>query len=420
MLFVAIVVGMLCSFDLYAGEGIVYETKAWRDDVKTLRTSPRGETTSTFPLIRLGDGNGMEFSFDCVNGEIGNYDYTVVHCDKDWRKSALSEPEWCEGFATNAIEDAATSMNTTVPYVHYRFSLPNQDCKFKVSGNYAVVVHDAEDVHKIVATYRLYVSEQSATVLGKVNGETRKEMNGRYQQMELEVAMHNVSMVNPMEEMEVSVMQNDRPDTRVVLKPTYMSGNKFVYRDKDDLVWEGGNEYRTIDFSSRFAYNIGVESVRYYDPYYHVTLVPGMLTDGRGKYEMVKDANGRYVTHVQEYGDDDLESDYYLVHFFVSAETPLFDGKMYVIGAWNDNRMDERSRMLYNASAGGYERTVLLKQGGYSFVYAYQPNGSKRATLERTEGSYWQTENEYRVMVYHRPFGACADRLVNVTVLTNQ
>ena len=81
--------------------------------------------------------------------------------------------------------------------------------------------------------------------------------------------------------------------------------------------------------------------------------------------------------------------------------------------------MNLESRMTYNAQLKCYEKILLLKQGGYNFVYAFKEKGKKQATLLRTEGSYWQTENEYTIFVYHRGFGERYDKLLSVRSLTN-
>ena len=47
-----------------------YETKAYKNTVKTMRTSLKGDRQQDFPVIAL-DGGTITFSFDELNGEIG-------------------------------------------------------------------------------------------------------------------------------------------------------------------------------------------------------------------------------------------------------------------------------------------------------------------------------------------------------------
>ena len=61
-----------------------------------------------------------------------------------------------------------------------------------------------------------------------------------------------------------------------------------------------------------------------------------------------------------------------------------------------------------------YYASLLLKQGGYNYQYWFVQKGAKKANVEKVEGSYWQTGNEYTIYVYHRPWGERYDKLVAV------
>ena len=104
-----------------------------------------------------------------------------------------------------------------------------------------------------------------------------------------------------------------------------------------------------------------------------------------------------------------------------------FDGALYVGGELFNNEMTLRNRMQYDNDAKCYWLTALVKQGGYDYQYWFVPKESKDAsrraqanyttTTQRTDGSFWQTENEYAIYVYWRPFGARYDRLVGMQII---
>ena len=73
--------------------------------------------------------------------------------------------------------------------------------------------------------------------------------------------------------------------------------------------------------------------------------------------------------------------------------------------------------MQYDPDNKCYWLTALVKQGGYDYQYWFVGKGSQnQTTIQRVDGSYWQTENEYTVYVYWRPFGARYDRLVGLRI----
>ncbi|MPN06355.1 hypothetical protein SDC9_153611 [bioreactor metagenome] len=102
------------------------------------------------------------------------------------------------------------------------------------------------------------------------------------------------------------------------------------------------------------------------------------------------------------------------VHFMLPLKTPFLDGQLYLGGELNYNLLNDRSRLKYDFNAGAYHQTLLLKQGGYNFQYWFVPKGSSKASVEKVDGSYWQTGNEYSIYVYHRGWGERYDKLIGV------
>ena len=73
--------------------------------------------------------------------------------------------------------------------------------------------------------------------------------------------------------------------------------------------------------------------------------------------------------------------------------------------------------MQYDESLHAYEVALLLKQGYYNYQFRQLVDGKGRTA--RTEGDFYQTENEYLILVYHRPQGARYDALVGYAKLKN-
>ena len=67
--------------------------------------------------------------------------------------------------------------------------------------------------------------------------------------------------------------------------------------------------------------------------------------------------------------------------------------------------------MEYDDINHQYHAAVMLKQGYYSYQYRQEDGATAR-----TEGDFYQTENEYSVLVYYRGQGARYDQLVGYSV----
>jgi hypothetical protein len=146
---------------------------------------------------------------------------------------------------------------------------------------------------------------------------------------------------------------------------------------------------------------------------YHVVLEPdASRANNQEAYAM--DVHGGYVVNLQRNDYPDTEADYMWVHFYYPAEVPYLEGRMYIIGDLTQNLVGGDSEMVYDAAEKCYVRSLLLKQGGYNYVYALKAKNRDELSVMQTEGSFWQSRNRYDVMVYYRPFGARYDRLVGI------
>jgi len=70
--------------------------------------------------------------------------------------------------------------------------------------------------------------------------------------------------------------------------------------------------------------------------------------------------------------------------------------------------------MTYNKRRGVYETSLLLKQGFYNYTFATLENNT--INLHEINGSFFQTENEYKVIVYQKAFGDNYYKVIGVGV----
>ena len=61
--------------------------------------------------------------------------------------------------------------------------------------------------------------------------------------------------------------------------------------------------------------------------------------------------------------------------------------------------------MQYNDSEQAYTADILMKCGYYNYIYLCAKNDSARGYTQPTEGNFFQTENEYDILVYNKPTG---------------
>lgn len=368
-------------------------------------------------VIVLGTEDWVDISFDHFSHDYHRFVYKIVHCNADWTPSDLLEVDYMEGFNNQPIEDYENSLNTTMLYTHYRLSLPNEDIQFKVSGNYRVELYldeeEAEDAafpaDKPVAVACFSVVEPLMALSASVTSNTDIDTNLSHQQVSFVINYNGYNVVDPTTEIKPYIYQNGRTDNCVSqVKPTYVNPGRLEYVHNTKLIFPAGDEYRRFEVINMHYATQGVDKISFFAPYYHATLYPDKP---RHNYSFDQDHDGRYLIRYNLAEDTNIEADYLFVHFRLDMPRRS-GGNFYLTGEFTYNDFTPAYQAVYDDDEGAYEATVMLKQGAYDFMYLWVPEGSTIGQTGPAEGNFYETENEYQIYIYHRPFGGRYDRLV--------
>lgn len=383
------------------------ENGVYKENLKTLQVEANSKWGEA-PVILLGGNNHIKISFDDLQHNYVRYTYTITHCNADWKESELLQSEFLDGFNNNTIEDYEQSMNTEMEYNHYALYLPNDEVKLKVSGNYKVTIYE-DGVDTPVANACFSIIEPMVGVDVEISGNTDIDTYTTHQQISFNINYANYRVNNPIEEFKPVVCQNRRWDNCINnLRPTYIRNNQLIYSHNKQLIFDAGNEYRRFEIIDDKVPTMRIEKIEYHAPFYHAKI---FTDEQRVNYIYDQDQNGRYFIRNRDDMMNDTESDYIYTHF--KLEMPKIPaGELYINGELTNNRISEQYKMDYNLIEHIYEITIPLKQGSYNYQYLFVPDGQTTGDTSITEGSFAQTENEYYVYVYHRPFGLRYDKLV--------
>jgi len=372
----------------------------------------REEWNLSYPVISLGSDEKLVLHFDLLGDNIETYYYTFVHCDKDWNPSTIFESEYLEGFAENQVQDYDMSFNTTVNYIHYSVSFPNEDVSFKLSGNYIIKVYPFGRPGEAVITERFMVSEDDAVINAR---SMRSQLTGYYltgQQIDFSVDHSALQVQDPYNTIYSTVLQNGRWDNaRMNLKPDFTGNNKLDYSGLSSVnIFPGGNEYRYFDIRSLRYQTEFIRKTEKINTYYHVLLREADNRVARG-YFYHRDFNGKYYIAHQEGIDPDVDADYAYVHFTLPSAFPV-NGDVFVFGELTGMAFNESNRMKYNSNENIYECMLLLKQGWYNYMFAVRDDSDRDPVFSEFEGNYYETENDYIILSYYRDRNGRYDRLI--------
>ncbi|MCQ2197171.1 MAG: DUF5103 domain-containing protein [Bacteroidaceae bacterium] len=362
----------------------------------------------------------VNIGFDEMSHEYHRYIYHIDHCKADWTVSeGLFESNYLEGLNDQPIEDYEKSFNTTQIYTHYSINFPNEQTQLVLSGNYRVTVYDDDDdEHTPVLTAEFCLVEPLMSLAGTVNGNTDIDFQRSHQQVEFSLGYGSLRVMDPERELCTYVIQNRRADRCIKVTPNIRKSNGLEYNHQRALIFPGGSECHKFELLDVHQANMNVDNIRWHEPYYHATLD---CYRPQHSYTFEHDANGAFILRNSDDEDNETTCEYVITHFLFKSD-PLPGGDVYVQGNWCNNWPCEDYRMQYDEKEAKYHCAILLKQGYYDYRFVQlsgeqTPEGQPIATTEHTDGNYYQTENEYQILVYYREPGARYDRLVGYKVL---
>ncbi len=401
-------------------ENIKFEDTVYNESIHSVKFHLT-DFPLTQPIIDLESAATLALTFDDLDREIKDFYYTIIHCNADWRPSDLSTMEYIDGFDEDLLRAADFSFNTLTEFTNYRLTLPNENMAWTKSGNYILLVYETDGDKIPLITRRFVVVEPLVRIIPEMVRPTNIQKAKTHQEFDFKVAFEKIKVRNPKQELKSTILQNGRWDNAISnLPPYFIYNGEVIYDYQDKIVFPAGKEFRYVDLRSFRYRNDGVADIKEFRNVYEVTLYQDPLR-AFTTYQFFTDINGNYTVENVHEEDNDLESDYAQVLFSLEKNKPFENANVYLFGKISDWKIQERFKLAYSDKLQLYAADILLKQGFYNYGYAFVPKGTTTVDLSEIEGDWFETENEYTILTYYRPFGGRYDRLVGaITFRSNE
>ena len=401
-------ISFFCLFftSFLMGFSQVMETEA-PDYVKTITFKSRSSEQGQLPILKLGEAFTLEFDV-LLNTEPDFY-YTIEHFNYDWTPSALAKMEYLQGFDNYRIVDYENSFNAYQLYSHYNLRIPNQQTRgLTKTGNYLLSIFDENQELVFSRKFMIYKDEVAVGVAIKRSRDV-KYIEGK-QNVDIVVNTRGQLLNNPLQTVKAVIIQNNNLNTAIGnIKPQYTLGNELIYRYTDETAFWGGNEFRFFENKEIRAANVAIQYIDLQDIYNHYLF--GDIPRYNRPYTYNPDINGNFLVTALDVDSVDTEADYVNMHFTLAMPLLTDGSKVYIYGNYNNYALGDQNEMLFNSESNAYEAEMKLKQGFYNYKYVtVDPQG----TIDegRISGNFWQTENNYKVLIYYRDLGARFDELI--------
>lgn len=368
----------------------------------------KGEKEDQFPVVQIGEPVFLKFDDLLANEQ--DYYYKIVHCDYDWTPSKLLKSQYLSGIDNQRILDYENSYSTLQPYSNYKLTIPNNNVRLKVSGNYLLEVYNGSNELQFSRKFVVYKD------LVKIGGEVKRSRDFSFinekQVIQFNVNAGNFRLVNPKKEVKVAILQNYHwPTALYNIAPQFTLGTQLVYKYDQETSFFGGNEYLNFDTKDLRAPSSAISHIEVDELYEHY-LFSDRFRISR-PYTYYPDINGDFVIRTLQGTDASREAEYTNVHFSLPYSDAIGLDEVYIYGKHNNYALTNENRMVYNETNGMMEGTVKLKQGFYNYKYVIERE-DEQVDLNTISGNFHFTENTYLILVYYRNFGDLYDSIIGV------
>ncbi len=368
----------------------------------------KGPTEDQFPVIKLGES--MTLQFDDLTANEQDYYYKIIHCDYDWTPSQLLKSQYLVGMDNQRIIDYENSYTTLQPYSNYRLTIPNENIRLRVGGNYVLEVYNSSGDLQFSRRFVVYRN------LVQVGGVVRRSRDFNFvnekQVVQFSINTAGFPVVNPKREIKVAILQNHFwPTTIYNVAPQFTRGQELIYRYDKETSFFGGNEFLNFDTKDLRTTNFAISKIELKDIYHHYLFENDFRNND--EYTYFPDINGDFVIRTLQGEDVSREAEYTKVHFSLPYTPEIGLDKVYVIGKFNNYTIEEENQMIFNEDAGRMELELPIKQGFYNYKYIIEREGGT-IDLNTVSGNFHFTENNYLILVYYRDFGDIYDSIIGI------
>ena len=375
-------------------------------NIKTVSFVQNGQ--NAIPIFQLGDS--FQLQFDDLYGNEANYYYTITHCDYDWKPSQLAKSEYLNGFDDQRVQDYTNSFNSLQVYSHYRLSFPNRLTQFRVSGNYVIKI--LNDDKEVVFSKKFILYEELVSVPMQIKRARNLTVIEQKHNVEFTIKSATINFQSPLSNVKVMLMQNGKFDNAITnIKAQYTIGNDLIYKYDAETQFWAGNEYHFFENKDIRAANNSIAAVDTKSSIYNDHLYLDQAKANK-PYTYFPDINGNYIVKNINAQNNEIEADYAWIFFSLSAPNLYGTKSIYVNGMFNNFAMSDENRMDYNAEKGIYEKALMIKQGFTNYQYVIADSKGNIDAENAVDGNFFQTENNYFVLVYYRENNQRYDRII--------
>ncbi len=371
----------------------------------------QGDDERQWPILLLGGRDVLTLRFDLLSEQGRPLSIYFYHADYAWRRD-LMPIEYLEAFARDDLTDYAPSEHTAIPYQHYVYRFPNDNIRFRLSGNYILRVTEQGQEEAVLFERPFFV----------VEGRTRVEVSpANFPGAQAFPSVQLMARFRPPDELAGAVFdyvvcfarngafEAMRCSRRALLDEqpvlSFLLEEPFPPEPADYLldlsVLRPGGQIERVERSA-----VPPE----------VWLAPDYVRFGGSDTDPLLAGQSVIGAVVRDApGDPHRTAEYVRVHFRLEPERP-WRQPLWLVGSFSGWLRRPSYRMRWDPDRRRYAGEALVKQGWHAYRYVLDGVRSVRANA----GALPRSENIYTAFVYYRDASRGSDRLLGIGNQTGQ
>ena len=370
----------------------------------------RGSDERNFPITSLRAEEPLTLEFDLMRQEGQPLSIYFQHADRTWSRD-LSPSQFLESYHNDKLLDYRRSQGTVVPYVHYEYRFPNDDIRFRMSGNYILRVTKQGQRDEVLFERAFFVTDETGNLR---MGTEAIPMPGQRQPSVRPLVRYEppANLRGDPFGYTVCFVRNGRlPDARCQDRPLVGQQPTLAFELDRSRAFDPTTADYTVDLGNLRAGPSIENTDRSVTPF-QVLLEPDYAQfSGR---DLDTDLNGQIVVRaaLDEYADPALRAEYVRTTFaFVPPKKQPLSGDVVLAGSFAGMDPDRGTRMQWRPGRRRYEGSVLLKQGRYQYFYS-TTDPLLRHSIQQSQA---RRRSTYTTFVYYKDPSLRTDRLLRVT-----
>lgn len=352
------------------------------------------------PILALKDNNKLLLQFDYFEEESAQFRISFSHRNSDWSQSSLSPNFFMEGFSESTIIESDQSISQRPAYTRFSYRFPNEELKFKVSGNYILEVSDYRSGETLF-TLPFFVSEQEGALSTKAETRytSREDLRRRNQLFSeykypnfVEMPRFDLSFFYAPNQFWGRIQESKNFDTA--------TPGSVHFQQEEQQAFPADFTFFRLDLANFYADG---EQILEIDE----TTTPPTVLLKRDVPQLQTD----FSTNMLPQFSDDRDARYAKVKFQLEpGDLPNDSTKIYLVGDFNQWMIGDQQKLQFNSDSGLWETTALVKQGQYAYKYVLVEEGTVKELI--SDQGFRQSPQQYTTFVYFRDPARNYDRLL--------